>query len=129
MTIEQMLPTLLTGAGIVFGGGGIAAIIGVFVTRRLGLKTNENEANKVINVTWEAIVDDLQGQIQAGREEFTRQITALGDKLGALEERVQRQDHELGIERRLVLKAIAHIIRLEALVPPKPIPNRPEGLE
>ena len=117
-----ILGTLLTGSGIWAG-------VTAFSNRKIGLKTTENEANKTINVTWEAIVDDLQTQIKDGREEFKQQLTAVYDKLTKLEERVQKQDVELHIKDRLLVTAIGHIIRLELLVPPNPVPPRPEGLE
>jgi len=129
MTTEQVVQWGMGIATLIFGGGGLAALIGVFVTRKLGIKTSENEANKVINVTWEAIVDDLQGQIVAGREEFTKQITLLRGEFGKLQERVERQDAELASERRLVLKAIGHINKLEPFVPIEHRIPRPEGLE
>lgn len=128
MTAEQILTW---GAGILaalLGGGGIAALIVAFANRKIGLRTTENDANKTINTTWEAIVADLQTQIKDGREEFKQQLTAVYDKLGKLEERVQKQDEELHSKDRLLLTAIGHIGRLELLVPPNPVPPRPEGL-
>lgn len=129
MTNDELLRTISVVGVTVFGGGGLAALLTVFVNRKLGIKTNENEANKVINTTWEAIVDDLQTQIKDGRTEFTHQLTLLGEKLGRLEARVQKQDEELHLKDRLLLKAIGHITKLEGLVPPNPVPDRPEGLE
>ena len=129
MTSDELLKIVGVTAATVFGGGGLAALLTVFVNRKLGIKTNENEANKVINTTWEAIVDDLQTQIKDGRTEFTAQLTRIGDKLSKLEERVQKQDEELHFKDRLLLKAIGHITKLEGLVPPNPVPDRPEGLE
>jgi len=120
------------GAGILatlLGGGGIWAGVTALSNRKIGLKTTENEANKTINVTWEAIVDDLQTQIKDGREEFKQQLTAVYEKLTKLEERVQKQDVELHIKDRLLVTAIGHIIKLELLVPPNPVPPRPEGLQ
>lgn len=128
MTTEQNLQLVLAIVGGLFGAGGIAALVGHLVTRKLGLKTNENEANKVINTTWEAIVDDLQAQIKDGRDEFTKQLTNVYGKLEKLEERVQKQDEELHLKDRLLLAAIRHIGALEALIPP-PAPERPKGLE
>lgn len=129
MNSDELLKIVGITAATVFGGGGLAALLTVFVNRKLGIKTNENEANKVINTTWEAIVDDLQTQIKDGRTEFTAQLTRIGDKLTKLEERVQKQDEELHFKDRLLLKAIGHITKLEGLVPPNPVPDRPEGLE
>ena len=68
ISAEQIL---MWGAGILatlLGGGGIWAGVTALSNRKIGLKTTENEANKTINVTWEAIVDDLQTQIKDGRE-------------------------------------------------------------
>lgn len=129
MNSDELLKTITVVGVTVFGGGGLAALLTVFVNRKLGIKTNETEASKVINTTWEAIVDDLQTQIKDGRTEFTHQLTMLGEKLGRLEERVEKQNQELHFKDRLLLKAIAHITRLEALAPPELIPKRPEGLE
>jgi hypothetical protein len=129
VSAEQIITWVSGIAAVILGGGGIAALIVAFANRKIGLKTTENEANKTINVTWEAIVDDLQTQIKDGREEFKQQLTAVYDKLTKLEERVQKQDVELHIKDRLLVTAIGHIIRLELLVPPNPVPPRPEGLE
>lgn len=128
MTPEQNLQLVIIIVGGFFGAGGIAALVGHLVTRKLGLKTNENEANKVINTTWEAIVDDLQTQIKDGRAEFTQQLTTVYGKLERLEARVQEQDEALHMKDKLLLVAIRHIGRLEALIPP-PTPERPKGLE
>jgi hypothetical protein len=117
--------------GGLFGAGGIAAVVGHLVTRKIGLKTNENEANKVINTTWEAIVNDLQDQIQAGRTEFTTQLTHLTQKVHALESGHRELEERLGVKERLVLKAIAHMNKQDVVIErlggtPHP---RPEGLE
>lgn len=129
MTNEQILQWVLAIAGVIFGGGGIAAIAGVFVTRKLGVKTSENEANRDLNSTWDSIVENLQGQIDTQSASFTTQVQLLYGKISSLEARQGELEDKLGAKERLVLKAIAHIIRLEALVPPKPVPQRPEGLE
>ena len=129
MTNEQILQWVLAVAGLVFGGGGIAALAGVFVTRKLGVKTSENEANRDLNNTWDAIVDNLQGQINTQSASFTEQVKLLYGEIQGLKARQGELEDKLGAKERMLLKAIAHIIRLEALVPPKPVPQRPEGLE
>lgn len=129
MTNEQILQWVLAVAGVLFGGGGIAALAGVFVTRKLGVKTSENEANRDLNSTWDAIVENLQGQINTQSANFTEQVKLLYGEIQSLKNRQSELEDKLGAKERLVLKAIAHIIRLEAMIPPKPVPNRPEGLE
>lgn len=128
MTPEQILTWVAGLAAALLGGGGIAALIVAFANRRIGLRTTENDANKTINTTWEAIVADLQGQIVAGREEFARQLTAINNKVDKLQESLEERDRELHAKDRLLLVAIGHIGKLELLVPPNPIPDRPEGL-
>lgn len=128
MTPEQILTW---GAGVVavlLGGGGIAALIVAFANRKIGLKTTENDANKTINTTWEAIVDDLQGQIAAGRAEFKEQLTALNQKVDRLSASLEDRDKVIHAKDRMLLIAIGHIGKLELLVPPNPVPERPEGL-
>lgn len=129
MTNEQILQWVLAIAGVIFGGGGIAALAGVFVTRKLGVKTSENEANRDLNNTWDGIVENLQGQINTQSANFTEQVKLLYGEIQSLKNRQSELEDKLGAKERLVLKAIAHIIRLEAMIPPKPVPNRPEGLE
>lgn len=129
MSAEQIL---LWGAGVLatlLGGGGIWAGVTALSNRKIGLKTTEIEANKLIHTTWEAMVDDLQVQIKDGRTEFSQQLTALNEKVDRLESRLREQDAELRVKDRLLLIAIGHIGRLELLVPPNPVPNRPEGLQ
>lgn len=130
MTPEQIGQILSWVGGIgalLLGGGGIAALIVAFANRRIGLRTTENDANKTINTTWEAIVDDLQGQIVAGREEFKQQLVALNQRVDTLQKALEERDKELHAKDRLLLVAIGHIGKLELLVPP-PVPERPEGL-
>lgn len=99
-------------------GGGIWAGVTALSNRKIGLKTTENEANKNINTTWDSIVDGLQNQ-----------LTFLAGEVKALKEGQEELTKQLGIKERLLLKAIGHIIRLELLIPPNPVPPRPEGLE
>lgn len=118
MPIDQIL---LWVAGILttlLGGGGVWAGVTALANRRIGLKTTENDANKTINTTWDSIVDNLQGQLNF----LSKEIADL--KTGQKELQAQ-----LGAKERLLLRAIGHIIRLELLVPPNPVPPRPEGLE
>jgi hypothetical protein len=129
MTGEQILQASGIIAGVVFGGGGLAAILGVFVTRKLGIKTGENEANRDLNNTWDAIVENLQGQINTQSASFTEQVKLLHGEIEGLKTRLTDQETALGIKERLLLKAILHIGRLELLILPNPVPPRPEGLE
>jgi predicted nuclease with TOPRIM domain len=129
LTGEQWLQIAGVIGGIVFGGGGIAALYGVYVTRKLGIKTGENEANRDLNSTWDAIVENLQGQINTQSANFTEQVKELHQEVNSLKTRLSEQENALGIKERLLLRAILHIGRLELLVPPKPVPPRPEGLE
>lgn len=128
MTAEQILPWVSGFLVTLLGGGGIWAGVTAFANRKIGLRTTENEANKTINTTWEAIVDDLQGQIAAGRAEFKEQLTALNQKVDRLSENLAERDRQIYAKDRLILLAIGHIGRLELLVPPNPVPDRPEGL-
>jgi hypothetical protein len=129
LTGEQILQVCGLIGGVVFGGGGIAALYGVYVTRKLGIKTGENEANRDLNSTWDAIVDNLQGQINTQSANFTEQMKVLHQEVSSLKARLTEQENALGAKERLLLKAILHIGRLELLVPPNPVPPRPEGLE
>lgn len=118
-------------AGVVFGGGGIAALYGVYVTRKLGLKTNQNEANRDLNTTWDSIVENLQSQINSQSAAFKEELIRVNEKVLRMEARQTELEHTLNIKERVILKAISHIIRLEALIEhlggtPHP---RPEGLE
>lgn len=131
MTVEQWLPPVLAVAGVVFGGGGIAALYGVYVTRKLGLKTNQNEANRDLNTTWDSIVENLQSQINSQSAAFKEELIRVNEKVLKMEARQTELEHTLNIKERVILKAISHIIRLEALIEhlggtPHP---RPEGLE
>lgn len=118
MTTEQILTWVGGIAAVVFAGGGIWAFLTAVLNRKVGLKTTENEANKTINTTWDSIVENLQGQ-----------LTFLASEVAALKQGQKELEIQLGVKERLLLKAIGHIIRLEALVPPNPVPDRPEGLE
>lgn len=131
MTVEQWLPPVLAAAGVVFGGGGVAALYGVYVTRKLGLKTNQNEANRDLNTTWDSIVENLQSQINSQSAAFKEELIRVNEKVLRMEARQTELEHTLNIKERVILKAISHIIRLEALIEHlggKPHP-RPEGLE
>lgn len=129
MTAEQILPWVSGVLVTLLGGGGVWAGVTAFANRKIGLRTTENEANKTINTTWEAIVDDLQGQIAAGREETKAQLSALNAKVDKLSASLEERDRQLHAKDRLLLVAIGHIGRLELLVPPNPVPDRPEGLK
>jgi hypothetical protein len=129
MTGEQILQFTGIAAGVIFGGGGLAALLGVFVTRKLGIKTGENEANRDLNSTWDAIVENLQLQINTQSANFTEQLKLLNGEIGELKKGQAEMSAALNVKERLLLKAILHIGRLELLVPPNPVPPRPEGLE
>jgi len=131
MPPEQTFQIVAIVATGLFGAGGAAAIVGHLVTRKLGLKTNETEANKVINSTWEAIVEDLQGQIASGRQEFKDQLTYITGEVQLLKAAQKELEIQLGHERRLVLTAISHINRQDNVIVRlggEPL-DRPEGLE
>lgn len=120
MTPEQTIQGVMMIVGGLFGAGGIAAIIGHLVTRNIGLKTNENDANKVINTTWEAIVNDLQDQMKH-----------LAGKVENLETGQKELQERLGLKERLLLRAIGHMNRQDVAIErlggtPH---TRPEGLE
>lgn len=129
MPIEQILTWAAGVLAVILGGGGVAALIVAFANRKIGLRTTENDANKTINTTWEAIVADLQGQIAAGREEFKQQLVALNQRVDTLQGALEERGRELHAKDRLLLVAIGHIGKLELMIPPKPIPDRPEGLQ
>ena len=129
MTSEQILQYAGLVAGVIFGGGGVAALLGVFVTRKLGIKTGENEANRDLNSTWDAIVENLQGQINSQSAAFTEQLRVAFGEIAELKRGQTEMSAALNVKERLLLKAILHIGRLELLVPPNPVPARPEGLE
>lgn len=126
MTTEQLLIAILT---LVFGGGGLASILTVFVTRKLGIKTHENEANRDMNSTWDAIVENLQGQIDTQTKNFTDQIKELHSEIATLKTGYRELEALLGLKERIILKAIAFINRLEALIPEDKRPVRPTELE
>lgn len=129
MPAEQILTWVAGIAAALLGGGGIAALIVAFANRKIGLRTTENDANKTINTTWEAIVADLQTQIVAGRDEFAKQLTFINAKVDKLQASLEERDRQLHAKDRLLLVAIGHIGKLELLVPPNPVPDRPEGLQ
>lgn len=128
MTPEQWIIAVL---GIVFGSGGIAALFGVFVTRKLGIKTHENEANRDMNTTWDAIVENLQTQIDTNTKQFTEQLKELHGEINLLKSGHKDLEERLSVKERLVLKAIAFINRCEAKILKLggEIDPRPEGLE
>lgn len=126
MTTEQLIIGLIT---LILGGGGLASLVGVFVTRKLGIKTNQNEANRDLNTTWDSIVESLQTQINSQSASFKLELERLGGELGEMKKRQLELEGSLNMKERIVLKALAHIIRLEAIILPNPIPPRPEGLE
>lgn len=127
--VEQIVGWVAGIGAALLGGGGVAALIVAFANRKIGLRTTENDANKTINTTWEAIVADLQGQIVAGREDFAKQLTAITTRVDKLQAALEERDQQLHAKDRLLLIAIGHIGKLELLIPPTPVPERPEGLK
>lgn len=126
MTPEQMIMGLIT---LILGGGGLASIVGVFVTRKLGIKTTQNEANRDLNSTWDSIVENLQNQITSQSNSFKSELERIGNEMSEMKKRQQQLEDNLSAKERIVLKAIAHINKLEAIILPNPVPQRPEGLE
>lgn len=118
MPIEQILLWVAGIIGTLLGGGGIWAGVTALSNRKIGIKTTENEANKNISTTWDSIVENLQSQ-----------LNYLSGEISELKRGQKELQEQLGAKERLLLKAIGHIIRLELLVPPNPVPPRPEGLE
>jgi hypothetical protein len=118
-------------AGLLFGTGGIAAIYGVYVTRKLGIKTNQTEANRDLNTTWDSIVENLQNQINSQSENFKQELVRLNEEMKQMKQRQVDLESNLNLKERLILKAIAHLIRLEAMIEQLggKAPDRPEGLE
>lgn len=129
MTSEQIVQWGIAGISLIFGGGGIAALISVFVTRKLGIKSGENEANRDLNTTWDSIVENLQAQINSQSEIFKAELARQYAEIVELRKGQTDLSFALGAKERLLLKAIAHIGKLEILVPPNPVPPRPEGLD
>jgi predicted nuclease with TOPRIM domain len=129
MTTEQWLQWGMGLAALILGGGGIAALAGVFVTRKLGLKTHENEASRDTNNAWDSIVDNLQKQITENTAQFHAELTGLRNEVKEMRNRQTELETALNSRDRLILKAIAFINKLEMLVPEHLRITRPEGLE
>jgi CHASE3 domain sensor protein len=131
MPVEQWLPPVLSVAGVLFGGGGLAALYGVYVNRKLGIKTNQNEANRDLNTTWDSIVENLQAQINSQTENFRNELSRVNEELKEMKKRQGELEEAVNAKERMILRAIAHIIILEALIVALggTKPPRPEGLE
>lgn len=129
MTTEQILTWVGGAMALVFGGGGIWAGVTAFANRKIGIRTTEIEATRDMNTTWDSIVENLQKQITEQSTNFKSELERISVEMKEM--RLEQAELKAGINSRdrLILKAIAHIIRLEALVPPKPVPDRPDGLE
>lgn len=129
MTTEQILTWVGGFVAVVFGGGGIWAGVTAFANRNIGIRTTENEATRDMNSTWDSIVENLQKQINDQATSFKNELERIAGEMREM--RVEQAELKAGINSRdrLILKAIAHIIKLEALAFPKQIPDRPEGLE
>lgn len=126
MPIDQLIITLVT---ILLGGGTLGVIIKAAVNRRVGLSITSNEKARDTNTAWDSIVENLQQQITLQSNNFTTQVAFLTGEIAGLKKKQEDLEQRLNLKDRLLLKAIAHIGILEALVPPKPVPARPEGLE
>jgi len=126
MPIDQLIITLTT---ILLGGGTIGVIIKAAVNRRIGINVTANEKARDTNTAWDSIVENLQAQITLQANNFTNQVAFLTNEIAGLKKKQEDLEQRLNLKDRLLLKAIAHIGILEALVPPKPVPARPEGLE
>lgn len=114
---------------VLLGGGTLGVIIRAWVNRRLGLTKAANEHSRDTNTAWDSIVENLQNQITLQTNNFTNQVAFLTGELANLKKKQEELEQRLNLKDRLILTAIAHIGKLEALIPPKPIPSRPEGLE
>lgn len=125
MSIEQIMLFI----GTFLGGGGFAAAITGWVARSNAKTTATNEAKRDVSSAWDAIVENLQLQINTQTTNFTQQLTALHTEVSSLKIRQGELEERLGYKERLVLKAIAHIGKLEAHIPQEKIIPRPEGLE
>jgi hypothetical protein len=129
MPVDQIVVLCLQISGILFGGGVLGVIVKAWLDNRSQKRTSENEAKRDINSAWDTIVENLQAQITTQTDNFTAQMTFITGKVKTLEEKVEELQIELTHKDRVILKAIAHIGILEALVPPKPVPARPEELQ
>jgi hypothetical protein len=131
MAIEQWLPPVLAVVGTICGGGGLAALYSAWSNRKLGLKTNQTEANRDLNSTWDSIVENLQNQINSQSAAFEKELTRITTEMKEMKQRQADLENNLNLKERLILKAIAHLIRLEAMIEQLggKAPDRPEGLE
>lgn len=114
---------------LLIGSGGLAGIVGVFVTRKLGIRSSQNESTRDLNVTWDSIVENLQSQINTQTTVFTEQVKGLKGEIEGLKKRQGELEHTLNAKERLLLRAIAHMYKLETLIPSGLVPQRPEGLD
>lgn len=129
MTTEQILTWVGGAMALVFGGGGIWAGVTAFANRKIGIRTTENEAARDMNTTWDSIVENLQKQITDSEASFKSELERFRGELRELRQEQAELKAGINSRDRLILKAIAHIIKLEAIAAPKPLPDRPEGLE
>lgn len=126
MPIEQWI---LTAISILLGGGTLGVIVRAWVNKRLGLSKTANEAARDTNSAWDSIVENLQNQITLQTKNFTEQVSYLTGEIATLKKKQEDLEERLNLKDRLLLAAIAHIGKLEALIPPRPVPERPKGLE
>lgn len=129
MPVEQIVQICLQIGGLLLGGGVLGVVIKAFIDNTIAKRTSENEAARDTTTAWGEIVESLQLQITTQTNNFTEQMTFVTSEVKVLKEKVESLQTELTLRDRIILKAIAHIGVLEALVPPKPVPPRPEELQ
>lgn len=129
MPIEQIVIVCLQVLGILLGGGVLGVWIKAIYDTRTAKYSSKNEAARDVNNAWDTIVDSLQQQITTQTANFTEQMQFVTGEVKELKTKVEKLQTELTLRDRIILKAIAHIGILEALVPPKPVPERPKELQ
>lgn len=129
MPVEQIITLCFQVGGLILGGGVVGVIVKAWIDNIIAKRTSANEAARDTTTAWGEIVESLQLQITTQTNNFTEQMTHVTSEVKVLKEKVESLQTELTLRDRIILKAIAHIGILEALVPPKPIPPRPEELQ
>lgn len=129
MPVEQIVQLCLQIGSLVLGGGVLGIWIKAAYDSRSAKQVSKNEAARDVSTAWDQIVESLQLQITTQTANFTEQMTFVTGEVKELKSKVENLQTELTLRDRIILKAIAHIGILEALVPPKPVPQRPEELQ
>jgi len=129
MPIEQIIVLCFQIGGLILGGGVVGVIVKAWIDNIIAKRTSKNEAARDTTTAWGEIVESLQLQITTQTNNFTEQMTFVTGEVKVLKEKVETLQTELTLRDRIILKAIAHIGLLESLVPPKPVPQRPEELQ